>query len=146
MKILRSPLSLCVGGILFFSAITPALAAGARCELTAIEASNIEKGVDKELTSLKELTTPPLSVTYTRFKFIGRVDGDLDIDAEQELLPAKGYPAKLTFKGEKDGKLQIKINLTSLKVNTDVGIKPGGTFMFATKSGFLLAVSCDKKK
>jgi hypothetical protein len=146
MNALRFPLVLCVGGLLFFGAITPALASGARCELTAIEASNNEKGIDKELASIKELTSPPLSATYTRFKFIGRVDGDLEVDAQQELLPAKGYPTQLTFKGEKDGKLQLKINLTSLKVNTDVGIKPGGTFMFATKSGFLLAVSCDKKK
>lgn len=128
----------------FLLGAAPAEAAGARCSLTAIEASKDEKGIDKELSDIKELTTPPLSATYSRFKFLGRTEGDLTLDTEKELLPAKGYPAKLTFKGEKDGKLQLRVNLTSLKFDTDVKIKPGGTFMYATNSGFLLAVKCTK--
>ena len=139
--------------VLFFSAIfsmllllPSAYASGAHCTLTAIEASNNGKGTDQELKDIKELTEPPLSATYTRFKFLGKVESDLEVGTAKELKPTEKQPAKLTFQGEDatSKKLQLKVELPELKFNADLKLKSGANFMIATKSGFLLAVKCSK--
>jgi hypothetical protein len=123
-----------------------AFAAGAHCTLTAIEASNDGKGTDPELKDIKELSEPPLSATYSRFKFSGKAEGDLEAGATKELTPTKKQTAKLTFQGEEatSKKLQLKVELPDLKFNADLKLKSGANFMIATKSGFLLAVKCAK--
>lgn len=125
----------------------------AQCTLTAIEASNSGKGIDPELKDIKELTEPPLSATYSRFQFLGKTEGELEIGVAKDLtpikdkVPAKKQAAKLTFQGEdvQSKKLQIKIELPELKFNADLKLKSGANFMIATKSGNLLAVQCSKK-
>lgn len=123
-----------------------AFAAGAHCTLTAIEASNDGKGTDPELKDIKELAEPPLSATYSRFKFSGKAEGDLNEGITKELTPTKKQTAKLTFQGEEatSKKLQLKVELPDLKFNADLKLKSGANFMIATKSGFLLAVKCAK--
>jgi hypothetical protein len=123
-----------------------AFAAGAHCTLIAIDASDDGKGIDPELKEIKELTEKPLSVTYSRFKFAGKADGDLEIGLTKEFTPTKKQTAKLTFQGEEatSKKLQLKVELPDLKFNADLKLKSGANFMIATKSGFLLAVKCSK--
>jgi hypothetical protein len=121
-------------------------AAGAQCTLTAIEASKDGKGIDPELKEIKELTEPPLSATYTRFKFLGKAENLLEANVTKEMAPTKKHVAKLTFQGEEatSKKLQLKVELPELKFNADLKLKSGANFMIATKSGFLLAVKCSK--
>ena len=136
-----------LSALLSVSLLMPtAFASGAHCALTAIEASNDGKGIDTELKDIKELETPPLSATYTRFKFSGKAEGDLDVGVTKELSPTKKQAAKLTFVGEEatSKKLQLKVELPELKFNADLKLKSGANFMIATKSGFLLAVQCAK--
>lgn len=123
-----------------------AFAEKAHCTLTAIEASNDGKSTDPELKDIKELTEPPLSATYSRFKFSGKAEGDLEVGVAKDLAPTKKQTAKLTFQGEEatSKKLQLKIELPELKFNADLKLKSGANFMIATKSGFLLAVKCAK--
>jgi hypothetical protein len=124
--------------------VPSAFAAGAQCTLTAIEASNDGKGIDPELKEIKELTEPPLSATYSRFKFLGKAESLLETNVTKELKPTKKNVAKLTFQGEEatSKKLQLKVELPELKFNADLKLKSGATFMIATKAGFLLAVKC----
>ena len=134
-----------LGALLSVFLLAPtAFAAGAHCTLTAIEASNDGKGTDAELKDIKELTEPPLSTTYSRFKFSGKAEGDLEVGVTKDLTPNKKQVAKLTFQGEEatSKKLQLKVELPDLKFNADLKLKSGANFMIATKSGFLLAVKC----
>jgi hypothetical protein len=126
--------------------VPSAFAAGAHCALTAIEASNDGKGTDEQLKDIKELSEPPLSATYSRFKFLGKAEGDLEVGVTKDLTPTKKQVAKLTFQGEEASskKLQLKVELPDLKFNADLKLKSGANFMIATKSGFLLAVKCAK--
>lgn len=119
---------------------------GAHCTLTAIEASNNGKGIDPELKDIKELVEPPLSATYTRFKFLGKAESDLEVGVTKELAPTQKQAAKLTFGGEEatSKKLQLKVELPELKFSADLKLKSGANFMIATKSGFLMAVQCSK--
>src|SRR6187401_3630491 len=103
-----------LSALLSVSLLTPtAFAQKAHCDLTAIEASNDGKGIDSELKDIKELETPPLSATYTRFKFLGKAGSDLEVGVTTKLSPTTKQAAKLTFGGEEatSKKLQLKVEL-----------------------------------
>jgi hypothetical protein len=124
----------------------PAAASDASCELTAIEASTNGKGIDPELLSLKELTEPPLSTTYSRFVFQGRTTSELAKNVEKEATLNKTHKAQLTYLGEDEkGKLKLKLKLSTISFDAEVKMKSGAYFFTATRSGFLLAVKCSKK-
>lgn len=133
--------------LLLFGA-APAYAAGARCTLTAIEGSNPKegKGVDPELAGIKELTRPPLSASFSRFKLLGKVEAELEPGAEKEVALTKAHTAKLLYSGDDaTGKLKLNVDLPSVKFSAGITLKNGGTFMIVRDSGFLTAVSCAKK-
>lgn len=131
---------------LFLFGAAPAYAAdAAHCDLTAIEASNKGKGIDSRLRGIKELTTPPLSTTYSRFDFLGGASLDLELGKEQDAVLTKTRTAKLKYEGvDPSGKLKFRIDLPKI-INADISMKDGAYFFTATSSGFILVVKCEKK-